>query len=110
MRIHPKKVFLSLPRGPFFFILLFGAAWAEGGSVDWPDWRGPRRDALRDDVPEALPAEKRLLWARTLTGPGMSGMAVDAGCIVVTDKDRELKRDVFRCLDADTARTHRLTA
>jgi outer membrane protein assembly factor BamB/ABC-type phosphate/phosphonate transport system substrate-binding protein len=70
----------------------------------WPDWRGPRRDAHSDDVPGALPAEKRLLWSRTLTGPGMSGMAVEAGCVVVADKDLDLKRDVFRCLDADTGR------
>jgi len=85
-----------------FVALRGGRGEADGTTAGWPDWRGPRRDALSGDVPEALPAEKRLLWSRTLTGPGMSGMAVDAGCVVVTDKDLELKRDVFRCLDADT--------
>ena len=87
-----------------FVALRGGRGGADGTTPGWPDWRGPRRDALTNDVPEALPAEERLLWARTLTGPGMSGMAVDAGCVVVTDKDLELKRDVFRCLDADTGR------
>jgi outer membrane protein assembly factor BamB/ABC-type phosphate/phosphonate transport system substrate-binding protein len=70
----------------------------------WTDWRGPNRDAISTDVPEKLPAEKRLLWARTLTGPGMSGLAVDAGYVVVADKDLYGKQDVFRCLDADTGR------
>lgn len=83
------------------FVALRGA---DGPTSAWPDWRGPRRDAQSADVPQELPAEKRLLWARTLTGPGMSGMAVDAGRVVVTDKDLDLKRDVFRCLDADTGR------
>ena len=73
-------------------------------AAEWPDWRGPRRDAISDDVPERLPAEKRLLWSRTLTGPGMSGLAVAAGSIVVADKDQREENDVFRCLDADTGR------
>ncbi len=75
-----------------------------GGGVTtaWPDWRGPRRDALSSDVPTKLPAERRLLWSRTLTGPAMSGLAVDSGRIVVADKDLDEKIDIFRCLDADT--------
>jgi outer membrane protein assembly factor BamB/ABC-type phosphate/phosphonate transport system substrate-binding protein len=74
----------------------------DGPTTAWPDWRGPRRDALSSDVPTKLPAERRLLWSRTLTGPGMSGLAVDAGRIVVADKDLDEKTDIFRCLDADT--------
>lgn len=74
----------------------------EGPTTTWPDWRGPRRDALSSDVPTKLPAERRLLWSRTLTGPGMSGLAVDSGRIVVADKDLDEKIDIFRCLDADT--------
>lgn len=74
----------------------------EGPTTTWPDWRGPRRDALSSDVPTKLPSEKRLLWSRTLTGPGMSGLAVDAGRVVVADKDLDEKTDIFRCLDADT--------
>jgi outer membrane protein assembly factor BamB/ABC-type phosphate/phosphonate transport system substrate-binding protein len=74
----------------------------DGPVVTWPDWRGPRRDALSNDVPATLPAERRLLWSRTLTGPGMSGLAVDSGRVVVADKDLDEKTDIFRCLDADT--------
>ncbi|MFH1267471.1 MAG: PQQ-binding-like beta-propeller repeat protein, partial [Planctomycetota bacterium] len=79
----------------------------------WPDWRGPRRDAISEHVPQTLPADlsgfsgfskERLLWARTLTGPGMAGVAVDSGYVVVADKDLPLQNDVFRCLDADTGR------
>lgn len=68
----------------------------------WTDWRGPARDALSDRLPATLPQTKRLLWARTLTGPGMAGVALDAGCVVVVDKSTDEKQDIFRCLDADT--------
>lgn len=74
----------------------------DGPASAWPDWRGPRRNALSSDVPAKLPTERRLLWSRTLTGPGMSGLAVDSGRIVVADKDLDEKTDIFRCLDADT--------
>ena len=70
----------------------------------WTDWRGPRRDAVSSSVPTKLPERKRLLWSRTLTGPGMSGLAVASGRVVVADKGIHDKRDVFRCLDADTGR------
>ena len=70
----------------------------------WTDWRGSRRDAVSDDVPESLPAEKRLLWSRTMTGYGMAGLAVDGRYVVTADKDFKEVQDVFRCLDADTGR------
>jgi outer membrane protein assembly factor BamB len=68
----------------------------------WADWRGPGRAGASPRVPEKLPARKRLLWAHTLTGPGMAGLAVAGGRVVVADKGLEDRRDVFRCLDADT--------
>ena len=70
----------------------------------WPDWRGRGRHAISKHVPETLPPEKRLLWEHTMTGPGMSGLAVGEGCVVTADKDLDDRRDVFRCLDADTGR------
>jgi len=73
-----------------------------GGAAVWPDWRGPHRDALSPDVPQRLPADRLLLWSRTLTGSGMSGLAVDSGRVVVTDKDLDEKQDIVRCLDGDT--------
>jgi len=72
--------------------------------TEWTDWRGSQRDAISDYVPRKLPEEKRLLWSRVLTGPGMSGMAVGCGRVVVSDKSLDGKQDVFRCLDADTGR------
>jgi len=72
--------------------------------TEWTDWRGPKRDAVSEYVPQELPNEKRLLWSHVLTGPGMSGMAVAAGRVVVSDKSLDGQQDVFRCLDADTGR------
>ncbi len=70
----------------------------------WPDWRGRRRDAISRDVPQKLPPQKRLLWEHTLTGHGMSGLAVAGPYVVTADKAFGEKRDVFRCLDADSGR------
>jgi len=75
-------------------------------AVGWNDWRGPRRDATSKQVPRRLPRVRRLLWQRTMTGPGISGLAVAARCIVVADKDLDDEKDIFRCLDADTGRQH----
>jgi outer membrane protein assembly factor BamB/ABC-type phosphate/phosphonate transport system substrate-binding protein len=68
----------------------------------WPDWRGPKRDGISRDVPDSLPQERRLLWSRTMTGVGMSGLAVGANCVVVADKNLDETQDIFHCLDADT--------
>lgn len=70
----------------------------------WDDWRGPRRHAISNDVPDNLPSKKQLLWSRTMTGPGMSGLAVADGYVVVADKNLDETHDIFRCLDADTGR------
>ncbi len=74
--------------------------------TQWADWRGPRRDAISQYVPEKLPEEKRLLWSRVMTGPGMSGLAVAAGRVIVADKSLDGQQDVFRCLDADTGKEY----
>jgi outer membrane protein assembly factor BamB len=70
--------------------------------VGWNDWRGRRRNAVSPYVPGSLPERPKLLWSHTLTGAGMSGLAVAAGCVVVADKDLDETKDIFRCLDADT--------
>ncbi len=75
-----------------------------GGNAGWTDWRGPNRQAVSEYVPEKLPSDKRLLWSRTLTGPGMSGLAVDSQYVMVADKDMNDENDIFRCLDAYTGR------
>jgi len=93
--LESKDGFVSLPAA------CGGGAGPAGG---WADWRGPHRDAISADVPHQLPATKRLLWSRVLTGPGMSGVAVDSGYVLVADKSLQEDNDIFRCLDADTGR------
>jgi len=68
----------------------------------WPGFRGPNRTGFSPDVPAKLPSRKRLLWQRELTGLGLSGIVATSRHVVVADKGPEAKRDVFRCLDADT--------
>jgi outer membrane protein assembly factor BamB/ABC-type phosphate/phosphonate transport system substrate-binding protein len=73
-------------------------------AASWTDWRGPNRDARCDQLPTSLPEQKRLLWSRTCTGPGMAGMALADRRLIVTDKSLEAENDVFRCLDSHTGR------
>ncbi len=77
---------------------------AEGRPRSWPDWRGSGRNGASPSVPKTLPAQKRLLWSHTMTGPGMSGLAVAGQRVVVADKSLDDRNDIFRCLDADTGR------
>jgi len=73
-------------------------------STNWPDWRGPNRDGISSDVPEKLPKEAKFLWRHQLTGLGLSGIAATSKYVIVADKDKTGKMDVFRCLDANTGR------
>ena len=74
------------------------------GISTWPQWRGLNRDSISADVPKTLPGELRILWKQPLTGPALSGVAATDRHVVVADKDRDGKQDVFRCLDADTGK------
>ena len=69
---------------------------------------GPTGEAQRERDQRRCPAEsaqsKRLLWSHTMTGPGMSGLAVSDGCLLAADKSGDESDDVFRCLDADTGK------
>jgi len=44
----------------------------------------------------------RFLWRRPLTGIGLSGVAATQRYVIVADKDKQEKSDIFRCLDADS--------
>ncbi|MBN1815960.1 MAG: PQQ-binding-like beta-propeller repeat protein [Sedimentisphaerales bacterium] len=74
------------------------------GSIvtEWTDWRGPYRDAVSPYVPDALPSEPRYRWTVPLTNLGMSGLAATREYLIVADKDKEGKQDVWRGLLADT--------
>jgi len=71
---------------------------------DWPDWRGPRRDGVSRHVPAKLPAKVRFAWTQKTTGPGLSGLTVANGRVIVADKSADAKHDIWRCLDADTGK------
>jgi outer membrane protein assembly factor BamB len=77
---------------------------SDGGRpiVEWTDWRGPKRDAVSRYTPKKLPAKAKFFWRRQLTGMGLSGIAATCRYVIVADKDKEKKLDIFRCLDADT--------
>lgn len=68
----------------------------------WRDWRGNDRQASRVVLPAKLPTTPRLLWSHVMTGQAMAGVAAADNRVVVADKNAELDRDVFRCLNADT--------
>lgn len=55
-------------------------------------------------MPTTLPTKPRVLWKRPLTGAALSGVAVTARHVVVADKGRDGKQDIFRCLDADSGK------
>jgi len=70
----------------------------------WPDWRGPGRDGLSPYVPSKLPDDAKFLWRKPMAGVGLAGLAVTPEYVIVSDKDKAWKRDIFRCLDADTGK------
>ena len=67
----------------------------------WPDWRGPNRDGISDSVPSRLPDSLVFRWTKSMTGHGLSGIVVSDGLVIVADKDKEKKFDIFRCLSIE---------
>lgn len=71
----------------------------------WTDWRGgPAREAHSDYVPASLPKAVRFLWDVPLTGQSLGGVSADSRRVLVSDKSEDLRRDVWRCLDAATGK------
>jgi len=71
---------------------------------DWPDWRGPQRNAISHHVPTSLPEKAKFFWTSKTTGPGHSGVAVADGRVLFADKSADEKNDIWRCLDAETGK------
>jgi len=71
-------------------------------SAAWTDWRGPGRDGLSPQVPARLPATATYLWRKPLTRVGLSGVVATARYVIVADKSADERRDIFRCLAAES--------
>ena len=76
----------------------------KGDFSGWTDWRGQNRDALSPHVPKALPTAPKFLWRQPLTGVAPAGIAATGKYVIVADKDKQKKFDIFRCFDADTGK------
>jgi len=70
----------------------------------WTDWRGPNRDGVSPYVPTSLPDKPKFLWRQPLTGVALSGIAATDKYVIVVDKDKASKTDIFRCLNTDTGK------
>ncbi|MGB8170431.1 MAG: PQQ-binding-like beta-propeller repeat protein [Chthoniobacteraceae bacterium] len=69
-------------------------------SADWPQWRGPNRDAVVKDPNhklEKLPAEPKVLW-KIDAGPGQSSPVVAGGKLVFLDAQND--QETAHCVDA----------
>lgn len=69
---------------------------------DWPGWRGPRRDAVVQQLPAKLPATAKWIWKKTLLSEGLGGPAVAQGLAIVGDRDSSDEYDIFHAVDAVT--------
>lgn len=90
-----------------FVPLAFGIAFTlslSAPATDWPQWRGPNRDAAVTDPKhklDKLPAEPKALW-KIAAGPGQSSPVVASGKVVFMDaKDG---KEVAHCLDLATGK------
>jgi outer membrane protein assembly factor BamB len=72
---------------------------------DWPQWRGPHRDAVIADKKhplDKLPADPKVLW-KIDAGPGQSSPVLEDGKLIFMDgKDGQ---ETAHCLDAATGKT-----
>jgi outer membrane protein assembly factor BamB len=76
-----------------------GAALRENGP--WPGWRGPRRDAVVNWLPQTLPAEPNIVWRYPTSGDGLAGVAATSELVIIADRDVGETQDIWRCLDAE---------
>ena len=80
-----------------------GAARAEAGGADWPQWRGPRRDGIAVGVtlPEPWPQAPRKAWSLEV-GLGHASPVVADGKVVVLARQGD--EEVVRCVAAADGR------
>ena len=73
-------------------------------TVDWPQWLGPGRNGQAAWLPEVLPDPPRFIWRKQLDSPGLAGLVVSGGRVIVSGRDATGKADVFQCMDAASGR------
>jgi outer membrane protein assembly factor BamB/ABC-type phosphate/phosphonate transport system substrate-binding protein len=73
------------------------------GRFGWPDFRGPRRNALVPSLPDTLD-RMRTAWTAPLENNGLGGVAATKRWVVVTDRDPAKDRDCVKAFDANTGR------
>jgi outer membrane protein assembly factor BamB len=69
-------------------------------AADWPQWRGPNRDAVVVDQNHPLnqlPAEPKVLW-KIDAGPGQSSPVIAGGKVVFLDAQNE--QETAHCVEA----------
>ncbi|MBE9519461.1 MAG: PQQ-binding-like beta-propeller repeat protein, partial [Bacteroidetes bacterium] len=83
-------------------LVLLGILHMNSYSQDWPDWRGPNRDAVWEasGIVELFDSDViDILWS-TPIGPGYSGPTVSKGRVYVTDRlERPVQAERVLCFD-----------
>ena len=77
---------------------------AAAHAADWPQWRGPNRDAVVKDPVHSLdklPTDPKVLW-KIDAGPGQSSPVIAGGKVVYFDAQKN--QEVAHCLDAATGK------
>ena len=67
--------------------------------LGWLDWRGPGRRGQALTLPKQLPKALKKVWSTKLTGPAVAGPVANEKWVIIPDKNRGGKKDLFRCLD-----------
>src|ERR1700743_3550871 len=69
-------------------------------AADWPQWRGPNRDAVVKDpnhTLDKLPEDPKVLW-KIDAGPGQSSPVISGGKVLYLDAQG--KEETAHCVDA----------
>ena len=53
-------------------------------------------------MPATFPDQLALVWERSLSQPGVGGIAATTSVVLLSDRSLDDKADIFRCLDAET--------
>jgi ABC-type phosphate/phosphonate transport system substrate-binding protein len=68
----------------------------------WTDWGGKDRSNQSVYVPETLTEKPVFLWEQKLTSQSLGGIAATDKYVIVSDKNDDLTKDIWRCLDPET--------